>query len=485
MPVTESAFARLDFLFHPRSIAVVGASTDPRGPGGFVASIRNVGFTGALYPVNPKAQEIMGYRCYASLADVPGGVDYVISSIPARLVPEMVEQAATKGVRVIHFFTAGFSETGDEERIELESRVLARCRELGIRVIGPNCMGLYVPSGGLSFMPEFPPEPGPVSLISQSGANAGEFVRTGTVRGLRFAKVISYGNAGDLDESDFLEYCAEDPETSIIAAYIEGVRDGQRFLRALRKAATAKPVLVLKGGRTEAGGRAARSHTGSLAGSAQVFSTACRQAGAVTVGGIEELADVTVAFRFLGRLPGPRAGIVGIGGGRSVLAADDAAAAGLEVPPLPEATQHRLLEFTPMAGTSVRNPVDTTVGWGRDPEQLVRTLQIVAEAENIDFLIFHTSFGFGANVRGVADPVELARTAALRLAEGAADIGKPLLLVPRIPVTVAGMEATLAFVTEAGSHGLATFFRFEDAVNAAATMLRWQAMHDPVEGHAS
>ncbi|MCH8064864.1 MAG: CoA-binding protein, partial [Chloroflexi bacterium] len=245
----------LEFLFHPRSIAVVGASTSQGPGGGFVTAIKEMGFDGDLYPVNPKADELQGLKCYPRLADVPDAVDYVISCVPVAVVPEMIEEAAGKGVKAIQFFTAGFSETGDAERSEQESSVLARARELGMRVIGPNCLGLYCPATGLSFMPGLPTEPGPVGMVSQSGANAGDICRTGGARGLRYSKVISYGNAADLTESDFLDYLADDPETTLITCYIEGVKDGQRFLRTLAKAAAAKPVIILKGGRTEAGSR--------------------------------------------------------------------------------------------------------------------------------------------------------------------------------------------------------------------------------------
>ncbi|MFX1243303.1 MAG: CoA-binding protein, partial [Promethearchaeota archaeon] len=353
----------LDYIFHPRSVAVAGASTH-EGPGGsFVGAIKEMGFQGPLYPVNPKATEILGLPCYPRLRDVPGPVDYVISSVPAPVVPELVEDCGVKEVKTLHFFTAGFSETGDRDLAALEKRVVERARELGVRIIGPNCMGLYVPSTGLSFMPGLPAESGPVAFISQSGANAGEFIRMTALRGLRYSKVISYGNAADLDESDFFAYCAADPETRVIASYIEGVKDGRRFLNAARRAGMAKPVAILKGGRTEAGGRAANSHTGALAGSLEVFDAACRQAGAVRAETMEDLVDITVAMTFLSAFFGRRVGIIGGGGGQSVLAADEAASAGLEIPALPEDTQEKLRQFTPLAGTSVRNPIDTNVGF--------------------------------------------------------------------------------------------------------------------------
>ncbi len=476
----EGTFAALDYMFHPRSVAVVGASTQ-EGPGSFVSAIKEMGFTGALYPVNPKAEEIQGLRCYPRLTDIPGDVDHVISSVPLRFVEQLVEDCGARHVKVLHFFTAGFSETGDEEATALERRVLAHAQALGIRVIGPNCMGLYVPAAGLSFMPFLATEPGPVAFLSQSGANAGEFCRTGEVRGLRYSKVVSYGNGADVRESELLEYIAEDPETTVVGCYIEGIHDGPRFMRALRKAASAKPVVILKGGRTEAGTRAANSHTGSLAGSLEIFDAAVRQAGAMRVDRMDELVDSAVAFRFLRSVRGPRAGIVGGGGGYSVLASDEVASYGLQMPVLPAAVQQKLVAFTPTAGTSVRNPVDTSVGWGPDGlKPMLETIRIVAEAPNIDFILYHTSWSWGPNRGGQAgrpggpNIIEAATESAAGLGELAAAIGKPIVCVARMPTTESGMGGTLAFQTEAANRGLAVFNSVQAAALALQRLLAWQ-----------
>jgi acyl-CoA synthetase (NDP forming) len=461
----------LDYIFHPRSVAVVGAPTH-EGPGGFfVGAIKEAGFPGPIYPVNPKATEIQGLTCYPSLRDVPGPVDYVISSVPARVVPQLVEDCGSKGVKALHFFTAGFSETGEEERADLEKRAVERAREFGIRIIGPNCMGLYVPSAGLSFMPGLPNESGPVAFISQSGANAGDFIRATAVRGIRYSKVISYGNAADLDESDFFEYCAADPDTRVIASYIEGVKDGRHFLQALRQAATVKPVVVLKGGRTEAGGRAAHSHTGALAGSIEVFDAACRQAGAVRVNTLEDLTDVTVAMTFLSGLSGRRVGIIGSGGGQSVLAADEAASVGLEVPVLSDETQEKLRQFTPVAGTSTRNPVDTYMGWVGGPERLVDTIRLVANAPNIDSVLLHIHFDGGAMRM---DPVKRAEALADAIAEALPRFQKPLTIVARPAVQAEGFAASIAFQERVSRAGVAVFSSIVNAARALGHLLDWQ-----------
>lgn len=472
----EGSFAALDYMFHPRWVAVVGASTQD-GPGSFVGAIEEMGFSGDLYPVNPKAEEIAGLRCYPRLSEIPGDVDHVISSVPLRFVEELVEDCGGKHVKTLHFFTAGFSETGDADAAALERRVMARAKALGIRVIGPNCMGLYVPASGLSFMPSLPVEPGPVALLSQSGANAGEFCRTAAARGLRYSKVVSYGNGADVREAELLQYAAEDPDTEVIACYIEGIRDGAHFMRALRKAAAAEPVIILKGGRTEEGTRAVNSHTGSLAGSLEIFDAAVRQAGAMRVDRMEELVDAAVTFRYVRSLAGSRAGIVGGGGGYSVLASDEVGAAGLQMPALPTEVQQKLRDFTPTAGTSVRNPVDTSVGWGPDGlKPMLETIRIVAASPNIDFILYHTSWSWGAMRAEGPQITEVAAESGGKLGEVAREAGKPIVCVARIPTSDIGMAGTLAFQAEAAKQGLATYSSVQAASLALQRLLAWQAL---------
>ncbi len=356
--------ATLESIVHPRSIAVVGVSKNADSPGhDYLRSLIDFGFRGPVYPVHPREDEILGLAVHRSVREIPGEVDFVISCIPAEGVLELLEDCAAKGVRAVELFTGRFSETGRSEAAELERRVLERARTLGIRLIGPNCMGLHDPAWGLSFRPDLPKRAGPVAFLSQSGNNTTEVLLHADVRGLGFSTAVSYGNALDLDESDFLEYLARDARTSVIGAYIEGVRDGRRFLRALRSAASAKPVVVLKGGRTSAGARSARSHTAALAGSRQVWSAALRQADAVEAQHQEELLDLLVAFALLKRpagASGRRVAIVGGGGGRGVQSADACVEVGLEVPPLPDAIREQLRERSPLWDW-IGNPVDQSI----------------------------------------------------------------------------------------------------------------------------
>lgn len=479
-PEAETRPASLDDIFHPRSVAVAGVS--PNQPGfagvglGFLIAVKEMGHE-ALYPVNPKYDEVEGLKCYTSVRDIEGPVDHVISSVPVKVVPQLIEDCITKGVRSIHFFTAGLRETGEAEMIEMERRIVDRAREGGIRVFGPNCMGLYVPGSKLAFMPGVPTDSGPVGFISQSGGNAGDVIFTSAVRGIRYSKAISYGNAADVDESELLEYLADDPETEIIAAYIEGVKDGRRFFQALRKAASVKPVVVLKGGRTSAGTRAVMSHTASLAGSYEVFSALCKQAGAVLVKSVEEMVDVLAAFRFLGAPAGPGVAVVGGGGGFSVFAADEIDDAGLSCPELPEATQAALREFTPVAGTSVRNPVDTILIF--EPGALERTLRTIGEAENIDTVLFHTSFSWGNARRsmtmlGDVDPQQYMQALVKQMETARTASGTPIVLVLRPPLEVEGMERTSAFQELCWKAGFPTYGSIPRAAGAIAAALRWR-----------
>lgn len=453
-------------VLRPRHVAIVGASSKGGGPG-FVGGMKAMGFEGPVYPVNPKAEEIGGYKCYPSLLDCPTDVDYVISSVPAPVVPTLIDQAIQKNTRLIHLFTAGFSETGDPERTELERRSIQRAVDHGIRVLGPNCMGLYIPRARVSFMADVPAEPGNVTMISQSGANASEFTHRAMVRGIRFASVFSYGNGADLRDAELLEYAAEDPDTEIITMYTEGVRDGRRFFEALKKAAAAKPVIVLKGGRTDAGGRAARSHTGSLAGSIQVFDAACRQAGAIRVESLDELVDLTVAFRFVPRPLGNRFVMVLSGGGTSVLAADDLASAGLDTPPLTDEVREELAKYIPIAGTSIRNPVD--INMFTDNEALPQILDAVGQAPNADAVYFHVSFNW--NLPG--NPEERAEQLIDRIREAQSRVAKPFVLVVEPGRELHQVEQEHAFVKLAWEHAFPVFPTPLRAAEAYAHVLRW------------
>ena len=372
-----SAAHPLEHMFHPRSIAVVGISADLSKlwiRRLYLDSLMEGGFPGRIYLVNPRGGEMAGHPIYRSLSEVPGQVDHVIVSIPARHTPALLEECAARGVRVVHVFSSGFAETGEPDRIELQHRLVSIARQGNMRVIGPNCLGLYYPAGKIKLSPDFSMVPGPVGYLCQSGGNVDYAVRHATSRGLHFSKVVSYGNASDINECDLLDYFAADPETKVIAAYIEGVADGRRFARVLKKAAAAKPVVVFKGGYTAGGTRAAASHTGSLAGADAVWSGLLRQAGAIRVHGIEEMVDMLMALLRMTPPGGPNACVLGHGGGASVMATDELELAGLRMAPMPPRVSQELTSFIDLANSMLRNPVDVSPLAGIDGFQLLGDL---------------------------------------------------------------------------------------------------------------
>ncbi|MFH0913928.1 MAG: CoA-binding protein [Chloroflexota bacterium] len=384
----------LEYLFHPRAIAVAGVSTDLKkiNPGRlFLEALRDFGYEGKLYPLNPNGGEVAGLKCYTSLKEIPDCVDYVISAIPARYTPQLILDGAAKGVRTIHMFTAGFTETGEEEGRQLERQIAALARSTGVRIIGPNCMGLYCPQTRLTFNLGMARKGGSIGYVVQSGGNAIYGIREAESRGVYFSKVISYGNAIDLNECDFLEYLGEDPDTKIIGAYVEGVRDGRRFLEVLKKVARVKPVIIYKGGVTESGMRTAASHTGSLGGQERVWGSLIRQAGAIQVDSVDELVDLLLLFTFMAPPKGNRVAILGSGGGVSVHAADAAAKAGLVLPPFPEEIRQRLKQiFGSAAGSIFTNPLDMYAFFKH--ELIQETIKVFAQSPQFDIIMVQIAF---------------------------------------------------------------------------------------------
>lgn len=376
----------LEEVLNPRAIAVVGASDSGGRGSGFLTPLRDLGFEGELYPVNPKYSEIMGMKAYASVRDIPGVVDYVISSVPASQVLGMIADSAEKGVKGIHLYTARFSETGREGAAELEQEILRQARKAGIRLIGPNCMGVYYPGKRISFSGGMPRESGPIGLASQSGSAIHEIVDLAARKGLRFSKAISYGNALDFNESDYLEYFAQDPDTDVIMMYIEGVRDGRRFFDTLRRTTATKPVIIVKGGRGKSGTRATASHTASLAGSMEVWETVVSQGGAVSARDLDELVDVTTALHYLPPITGRRVGVAGGSGGSSVLAADLCEEAGLDVIPLPPEVREELKARGSEIWDWIGNPADMSIRIDRS-FNTGDMLEVMARSPSFDLLI--------------------------------------------------------------------------------------------------
>jgi len=372
----------------------VGVSNSPESWAGthfFVKPLIDFNFPGKIYPVHPKEKELYGLTVFPSITDIPGPVDHVISAIAAKNTPQMIKECLAQGVNLVTFFSAGFSEMDPKRGEELESVLLDTAQQGNIRILGPNCMGIYCPKSRLSFDSGFPKESGPVGFISQSGGLVFRVVREAATRGIRFSKVVSYGNACDINETELLYCLAQDKETKIITIYIEGVQDGRRFFQALKEAAAIKPVIVLKGGVSKAGAGTALSHTGSLAGAERIWETVFTQSGAIRVFSPEELIDTVVSFSYP-RPKGKNMVIIGLGGGASVYAADEAEKAGFSVAPLPNRIREKLGELIRVPGSIFRNPIDM-VGTFSRPEEFGRVIKIIGDWREMDVLLLHLAFG--------------------------------------------------------------------------------------------
>ena len=374
-------------VFYPKSHAVIGASASESKFGGrFLKTLLNFGYSGKVYPVNPQESEVFGLKTYARVGDIPEPVEFASIAVPARAVPGVVEECLAKGVKAVQVLSAGFRELGEEgARME---RDLASSASRGLRIVGPNCFGVYCPGGGMTILPgeNLSRETGPVGFISQSGGYAIRVPRRADGLGIRFSKAVSYGNACDINECDLLEYFLEDPETDIITGYLEGVRDGPRFFRVLKEVCRTKPVIIWKGGLTQGGARAAQSHTASLSGEEAIWEAVFRQTGAIQVNNLEELLDTTLAFIHLEPQMGRRMCSVGGGGGIGVAAADTWERAGLSVPLFPPELEKKLLAIIPAVGASAKNPVDVG-GPFPMPPMFRGVLETVCTDADIDILV--------------------------------------------------------------------------------------------------
>ncbi len=357
-----SSEGNLDYFFSPQSVVIVGASEKKGTVGRAIMENLLARFKGRIIPVNRKYDSVLGVKCFRDVTQVPCEADLAVIAVPAKVVPEVVEKSSRIGVKAAIVISAGFKEIG-EEGAKLEEELVATARRVGVRILGPNCLGIYDAHSGLDtiFNPndrQKKPEAGNVAFISQSGALGAAVLDWLAEAGVGMSKFVSYGNAADIKEWELIEFLARDEKTKVIGAYIEGVEEGRKFLDAVRRAVRAgKPVVILKAGKSEKGMRAVASHTGSLAGRYEVYLAAFKQAGALVV---DTLNDFIVALKSLSWLPTPkgrRIAVVTNGGGAGVLATDAVENLGMRIAELSEETRLRLREGLPKAA-SVSNPVD-------------------------------------------------------------------------------------------------------------------------------
>lgn len=355
--------AGLEALFAPRALAVLGVSRDPTKLGHrLLQNVKASGFAGDVYPVNPSGERILGYATVPAVEALPEGLDLALVSLPAPAVPAAVKTLAARGTRTAVVLSSGFGEVDDGGR-STQAALLATARESGLRLVGPNCMGVYSAPARLNgtYFWDLPALPGGISIVSQSGAYGGLIFRHLGSRGLGVARFLSIGNQADVDVAEAIEWLADDPATALIGCFVESPRDGRRFVTAAQRARGRKPVVVLKGGRSDAGRRAAGSHTGALVGSYAIFQAACGGAGAVLADETEEFFDAIETLTVVGeaRPTAPRVAVITVSGGPSVVAADCAERSGLDVPPLGEITGSGLRALLPPFA-AVSNPVDLT-----------------------------------------------------------------------------------------------------------------------------
>ncbi|WP_287885660.1 MULTISPECIES: acetate--CoA ligase family protein [Paracoccus] len=391
----RARLAGMGALFNPGAIAFVGASTSADKLGHhMIRNLVDFGFTGPIYPIHPSADEICGLKAYPTITDAPDGIDRALVAVASHRVPDVLAECRAKGVKLAQVLTAGFAEFSSDSA-DLERRMLEQVADGAMRMVGPNCIGTFSAASRMAVGAARynPTEGGGITFFSQSGTFAGDVVRRAQVWGLPLGRALSCGNCSDVDMVDLLLQAEQDPETEIIAFYMESLRDPGLFFRAA--AAMAKPVVILRGAQTEQGQVAASSHTAAMATDGLLWDAALAQSGVIQVSNVDDLMDTLLALAAHGRGPGERLAIFGSGGGVSVTASDAAARAGLVVPALDPATEEGLRRFG-IPGTSVANPIDIPV-WGlRDGDRYIfeEIINLLKDSPVIDRVVVFVEMGW-------------------------------------------------------------------------------------------
>lgn len=377
----------MDLFFNPKKVAIIGASRDPKSLAyqTFKSMIES-GFEGAFFPVNPNADYVLGYKSYKSVLEIEDEIDLAVITVPSKIVPFVLEECGKKGIRAVIIITAGFKEVGGEGII-LEEKVKEIGKRYGIRIVGPNCLGVIntSPDKRLNTFFATPlPERGKVAFVSQSGAICVSFLDYAREKGIGFSKILSIGNRVDVDEVDALNYFKDDPETEIILIYLEGLTKGEEFLKAAREATKKKPVFVLKVGRTPEGAKAVSSHTGSMAGIDEIYEALFKKAGILRVYELEEMADKALVFISQPLPKGNRVAIITNAGGTGVIATDECIKRGLSLAKITPETEKRLREKVPPYA-SLSNPFDL-IG-DADAERYDWVMKNLLKDKNVDAIV--------------------------------------------------------------------------------------------------
>ena len=444
----------LDGLFRPSSVAIIGASSDANRIGGRPVRFSKRAFTGVIYPVNPKGGELQGLRAYPSISDIPGAVDQAIIAVPAKAALQAADECMAKGVKAAVMFSSGFAETGAEGRA-LQEELTRRCAAGGMKLLGPNSLGMLNVRLGLystfsSYFDPLWPRVGPVGIVSQSGAFGTYFLAIAAERGLGFSHFVATGNEADVDVASCVDWLADDPDTGVIMIYLEGCRDGARLRAALARAKqNRKPVIAMKVGVSEQGVAAIASHTGSLAGSDAVFDAVFRENNVHRAQSLDELVDV--AYGCAGGVfpKSPRLGVVTLSGGVGIQMADAAVEQGLELPRMPDAAQQKILAMVPFAGPA--NPVDTTAQVVNDWTMFTTILGITADEGGVDSVV-----SFLAHMGTTPGLMDRLKPAFLEVRQRFPD--RVFILCARMPPEMADELTAMGFLI------------FEDPTRAVATV---------------
>jgi len=377
----------LDLIFNARSVAIVGASSNPEKLGyEILNNLINMGYEGPIYPINPKADEVLGLKAYPSLSDVGKPIDAIAVIVPGKFAPGVIEEAGGLGVKGAVVISGGFREIGNDE---LEAAMVTAAHEGGVGIIGPNCQGINYPANKLCISWPLIKRQGGLALISQSGTIAAALGDRADKEDIGISGLVALGNRCDIDESDLINFFGADPSTEVIAVYIEGIKDGGKFIEVGSRVAKEKPVLVLKGGRTERGRKAAESHTKSIAGRGEIFDAALRKVGFEKVESIDELYDCAKVLAVEKKRPGKRVQVITSSGGSAIVAVDVLQELGLDATPLSDAAAARMKEVLP-SHCVVGNPLDLT---GDTPAERYKEAVLALAEEEPDIDLYLLIFG--------------------------------------------------------------------------------------------
>ncbi|AHL23403.1 acetate--CoA ligase family protein [Thermococcus nautili] len=454
----------LDFLFYPKSVAVIGASHVPGKVGNAIMRSVTLRFNGKVYAVNVKGGEIevngKKFKVYRSIKEIPDEIDVAVIAVPAKFVPDVIDECGEKGVKGAIVISAGFKEAG---RADLEEELVKRARKWGIRVVGPNCLGVTNLENGFdcNFNPperQARPPFGKVAFMSQSGAFGAAILDWAAREKIGMSKFISLGNMADLDESDFMDYLGDDEKTGVITGYLEGVKDGRKFLETAKRVTLKKPVVILKSGRTEAGAKAAASHTGSLAGSYAIYRAAFEQSGVLEATTMRQLFNYAKVLAMQKPAKGDRVAIVTNGGGAGVMMSDGLLERGLKMAELSEETLKKFEEDVKAgklpAHMSYKNPIDVI---GDAPSSRYEiAMRYALEDPNVDVLVVIALFQSPALDEGIIDAVERMKA-----------YGKPIVFV------APGGDFPHKMARNIEQKGIPVYETTEDAVDAVYALVKY------------